>query len=418
MADTTIGPARVVRSNAASPVPLALVPAKLLPSNLILPVIGHLDVSGGSFPVWIYRASDYSHRSSPSLGSAIGLSSGAWSALRRVCPAGEAAEPEASLVIDRPHRVTVSGALASDLPRGNDVHVSQELARALGSRRLRRSPECLLSTSRLCAPVRVVGRRSHGNTILRAGMLTRALFEFQVGDDVQLSLIPRAPRQVVRSLRSRTTAAPSAGSPFGALTIVWGAVILFCRLFDWLVEALLRALLRAPGQPVRVVQGHPGDDSPDRRVVRLHPSVFPVLGITPGMQVFLQWGKGRTTAIALDDYQPHSPTIPTFLRERQAAGTRLDLPPEFPPHLVARVSLAVRRDLGMSSDTVAVIRRRLRTAVLSHLNQLIIPVAGLILAALAIKGFQGWKLYTGLGLVIIFGLVPLRKSPPPSGRWP
>lgn len=177
-------------------------------------------------------------------------------------------------------------------------------------------------------------------------------------------------------------------------------------------------LLRAPRQPIRVVQAHPGDDSSDRRVVRLHPSVFASLGISPGMQVFVRWGKQMTIAIALDDYQPHSSEIPTFLRSRQTAGTRRDLPAEFPPHLVARVSMAVRRDLGMSNDTVAEVQRRLRTAVLSQLKQLLIPVTGLLLAALAIPRFNGWRLYAGFATVIILGLVPLRKPPPPRGRWP
>ena len=417
-ADTTIGPAEVVRFDALSPLPTAIVSSEAVPGSLILPVIGHLELDRQNIPVWITRASDYldkdaQPRTLPA--DQIGLSNGVWVALRRL---NAKTDTDGLLIVDSPHTVRVAGALASDLPGGNDVHVAMDLAVQLGRRGLRRKPECLLSTNKICAPVRIVGRTANSETSLRAGMLTRALFELRVGDNVQLSRIPRAPGRFRRSLSRRARSGPPTGPFVGVVAVFWGAVILAGRLVDVLVETALRILIRAPGQSVRVVQAHPGDDSSDRRIVRLHPSVFPVLGITPGMQVFVQWGRERTIAIALEDYQPHSETIPSFLRSRQAAGTRLDLPGEFPPHLVARVSLSVRYDLGMSSDTVAIIRRRLRTAVLQQMNQLSIPVAGLLLAALAVPDFRGWHLYGGLALVVILGLLPLRKPPPPRGRWP
>jgi hypothetical protein len=197
-----------------------------------------------------------------------------------------------------------------------------------------------------------------------------------------------------------------------------GAAILSARALESLLEALLLLLLGAPGQPVRVERAHPGDDNADRRVIRLHSAVFPVLGISPGMQVFVHWERARTAAIALEDYQPHSPTIPKFLESRQAVGIRQSLPPEFPPHLVARVSLAVRQDLGMPANSVAVVRRRVRTLVMSQLNQLTIPVTGLFLAGLAIKGIRGWLFYSALIIVVLLGLLPLRRAAPPRGRWP
>lgn len=382
----------------------------------MLPVVGRLDVDGRSIPVWVHKASDYTDRHGRPRTLPhrhIGLSASAWSALHSV-----RAEAEALLIIEGAQSLKVAGAMASDLPAGNEVHISEELARLLGRRRFGRSPACLLSSARVCAPVKTVSRKSGHFSTMRAGMLTRALFELEVGDEVQLSLIPRRRPHPLRSLVQRAGLGPPRDSPWGVLVIVMGAAILSARALESLLEALLLLLLGAPGQPVRVERAHPGDDNADRRVIRLHSAVFPVLGISPGMQVFVHWERARTAAIALEDYQPHSPTIPKFLESRQAVGIRQSLPPEFPPHLVARVSLAVRQDLGMPANSVAVVRRRVRTLVMSQLNQLAIPVTGLFLAGLAIKGIRGWLFYSALIIVVLLGLLPLRRAAPPRGRWP
>jgi hypothetical protein len=422
MTDFSLGPAPVVRFDAPSPIPFAALPADMVPPELILPVIGRLEVVGRSMAVWIFKASDYLDRNGQprSLEPAhIGLSGRAWSALRKVSPGPSG---DALLVVTGAQPLTVAGALADDLPAGIDVHISSELAISMerhpGSRRFRRKPTYLLSTPHVCAPVRPVARTGGARTTLRAGMLTRALFELEVGNEVQLSRIPRRHVDLVRSLSSRAKFGLPKDSSWNVLVVILGAVILAARLVDSILETFLRVLLGAPAQPIRVVQGHPGDDNVDRRVVRLHPATFPVLGITPGMQVFIHWDKARTVAVALEDYQPHSPTIPTFLGNRQASGPRANIPGEFPPHLVGRVSLAVRQDLGMPAETVAVVRRRMRTLLMSQLNQLTIPVAGLLLAGLAIKGIRTWLFYGTLGIVVLLGLLPLRKSSPPRGRWP
>jgi hypothetical protein len=418
MVDFTIGPAHLVRFDAASPVPLAALPDDLLPDHLHLPVMGHLDVDSNAIPVWIHKASDYLDRNGTPRTlpyNHIGLSWRAWSELQKL---PTALDQEAVLVIDGMELVTVAGALANDLPAGNEVHISERLALSMGFRRFRHRPACLLSTDRVCAPIRLVTRKKASNTTLRAGMLTRALFELEVGNEVQLSLIPRRRRTPFDSLSSRVRLEPTTDSIWGTSIIFLGGAIFVARVIDGLFEAILRVLLGAPAQPVRVVQGHPGDDNADRRIVRLHPAVFPVLGIAPGMQIFIHWGKERTAAVALEDYQPHSPVVPTFLGNRQTAGPRAYLPGEFPPHLVARVSLAVRYDLRMPTETVALARRRMRTLLMSQLNQLTIPVTGLLLAGLALKGIRGWIFYTGLGVVVLLGLLPLRRSSPPKGPWP
>jgi hypothetical protein len=418
MADFIIGPAPLVRFDVANPLPFAALPPDMLSDRLRLPVIGHLDVAGYRFPLWIHRASDYYDRDGKPrtlTAGCIGLSNVPWAALQKVYPEKD---PEGALVVDNARLLKVSGALADDLPAGNEIHISEKIAAAMGYRRFGRKPTLLLCSSHVCAPIRIVTRRAGSENRLRAGMLTRALFELAVDDEVQLSQIPRRRRHSLRSLANRAKPGPLQGSFQDVPIIMLGIAIFAARIIDGALEMLLRFLLAAPAQPVRVVHGHPGDDNADRRVVRLHPALFPVLGTSPGMQVFLEWGKGRTIAVALEDYQPHSVVSPTFLANRQASGHKIKLPDEFPPHLVARVSLAVRQDLGMPTDTVTVVRRRLRTLVMSHLNQLTIPIAGLLLAGLAIKGVRGWPFYSALGIIVALGLLPLRRSTPPRGRWP
>jgi hypothetical protein len=93
-------------------------------------------------------------------------------------------------------------------------------------------------------------------------------------------------------------------------------------------------------------------------------------------------------------------------------------PTDFPPHLIARVPAPMRRLLEIPPGTVVVVRRRLRPALVSYLNQLTLPVAGLVLAAAAVPAVRGWPLLLGLLAAVVLGLAPLRTTNPPRGRWP
>jgi hypothetical protein len=51
-------------------------------------------------------------------------------------------------------------------------------------------------------------------------------------------------------------------------------------------------------------------------------------------------------------------------------------------------------------------RRKLRPALIGQLNQLTVPVAGLVVAAAALPEARGWLLLLGGTLAVILGLAP------------
>jgi hypothetical protein len=93
------------------------------------------------------------------------------------------------------------------------------------------------------------------------------------------------------------------------------------------------------------------------------------------------------------------------------------MPEDFPQRLLVAIPPSVRRHLNIPPDTVVEIRRRVRTRFVSELNQLIIPVTALVLAAVAVP-LKWWEDVIGVVLVLLFGLAPMRIPKPPRGRWP
>jgi hypothetical protein len=168
---------------------------------------------------------------------------------------------------------------------------------------------------------------------------------------------------------------------------------------------------------LRTTQAPVGDDASS--VIRLHPAVFPSLGLRPGTQVLVTWCDLRVAALALEDYERYDAETRSFIDQRQAVErTASPASPPLPPHLVARLSLNLRRELGIPAHTVVEVRRRLRPMVVSQLNQLTIPVAGIFLAGVAVDELRGWPLAAGLAIVILLALAPLRQARPPRGLWP
>jgi hypothetical protein len=238
------------------------------------------------------------------------------------------------------------------------------------------------------------------------------------GDPVQLARItPADLHRSFRSIRERTIA-PERSSVLGrAAAVPVRLARRAARLLDFGLETALRALLRSPTAVVRTTQSPVGDDSAS--VIRLHPELFASLGLRPGMQVTVTWCGLQVAALALNDYEAYDQETSSFLKERQAVERTAspDSSP-LPAHLVARLSLSTRHQLGIPAQTVVEIRRRLRPMVLSQLNQLTIPVTGIFLAGAAIPSLRGWPLVGGLAIVILFGLAPLRRASPPKGLLP
>lgn len=294
---------------------------------------------------------------------------------------------------------------ARDLPEALSVHVNTEtfgFFNKKGKRRL----YVLLTAKGMAIPVRLVERATPGNQIEMASTIRAACgLTGHEGWTVQLAELPVEDRP-----GKVAPAKPSArsGRTAAARLLRRGA-----RLLDILVEGLLRPALKAQPLPFRVVKAPLGDDDL-RDTIRLRGDALDALGVKVGGQVFLDWADRQVAVrvLALPD--------PYVSPELGLAGLDPDsapVPEDFPQQLLVSIPPSVRRTLNIPPATVIEIRRRLRTAIISQMNQLTIPVVALALAAAVIPDVKWWQILLGAVLALVFGLAPLRIPKPPPGRW-
>ena len=184
------------------------------------------------------------------------------------------------------------------------------------------------------------------------------------------------------------------------------------RLLDLLVETLLRWALRAPPLAFRSVKAALGDDDL-RDTVRLHQDALAALAVKPGGQVILSWADREVAVRVLTLTDPYEPS---GLAQAAVDPDSPEVPAGFPSQRLVSIPPSVRRTLNIPPATVVEIRRRLRTALLSQVNQLIVPVTGLVLAAVVIP-LKWWQILTGAVIILVLALAPLRIPKPPPGRW-
>jgi hypothetical protein len=308
---------------------------------------------------------------------------------------------------------------ASDLPAGASIRVPVSTYRDFRRTWHTVRVYALLTTEAgLAAPVRLHPRPLTGSYIL-APMLVRTLCGLREGETIQLSLLPNlAAWRQASWFTGRVFARKPDRRALVLIGLLLGALLIIMRLVDYLLEMILRLAFRSQPLTFRVIQANPGDDDL-RDTIRLHPAAFSALALTPGQQVVLNWAGKRMAVRALEDPSPVD--IPASSEVLRSVGLRLDtglLPEGFPAHLVTRLPAPLRQGLNIPPGTVIEIRRRLRPAVVSQLNQLTIPVAGLILAAAAFPEVRGWPLVAGTVAAMALGLAPLRMPRPPRGYWP
>jgi hypothetical protein len=180
------------------------------------------------------------------------------------------------------------------------------------------------------------------------------------------------------------------------------------------LERLWRRLFGAPEFSARVVQAHAGDDSVS--MVSLNPAAFDRLGIEPGQQVLVRWGGREAAALAVEDHDPPSSGGAAAVSRAAQRVNRLwpDPPGDLSPHVVVRMSAHLRAQLDAPTATVVTVRRRLRTFLISNLNRLVIPVAGLGLAIHQINDPRWPVIGTAAVLMTIFALARLRMPKPRS----
>jgi hypothetical protein len=221
--------------------------------------------------------------------------------------------------------------------------------------------------------------------------------------------------------------------------VALGFALKAVRLVDWAVEVLLRVLFRSPTIVLHSSQGQPGDDEHAR--VRVPDSAFTLLGVDSGDQVLIRWCGRTSVAVALPgqdefgdiNYRPPAPT-----EEVTASGTDASSPAGNPvpfgldQYLApgnagrrpvdseqwARLSAPVRLQLGMPGVSAIEIRRRVRPQISRHLNQSLIPLAGVVLAATAFEPLRGWPAAVLAATVFLLSLSNIRIPRAPRGLWP
>ena len=298
----------------------------------------------------------------------------------------------------------VAGAMVDDLPGAEEIDVSPAIAREFGNER----GNALLVSEAAAIPVRLRSRDIWDDHV-RLRMLTRALAGVPTtkpAAQVQLTPIGDAldatmPR--VAGFKARIHDA-RASCERGWKRLTRG------------LEHSLRAFLRAPVVALGTTEALVGDDA--NQVVRIAPAVFPLLGIKAGDQVFVAWEGREAVATVLEEVQ---------LDEEERATLRslqwVDLPvyegesPAVLKHLTIGVPADMRSALAMPRRTVVTVRRRLTPVLAGRLNELTIPVGGLLLAAATIKDLPGRYIIAGLIAVTALAMLPLRHRTPPRGRW-
>lgn len=335
---------------------------------------------------------------------------------------GESDADPVSLRIPASAKVGVLASNVDDIPQDATVDASPELLNALGISRWSLRPRLLVTSagsngaSGIAFPVRV-RRRDISARSVRMSMLLRTLCDAGRGARLQVSRLPK--RSAIEKKRAARARVRRHSHPyhFGWATIAAGRLLWIPRAVDSALELFLRVLFRAPRITVATTQTLPGDDAGG--LVRLHGAVFPMLGIRPGDQVVIVWGDSRSAVVAFEDYvEPDATPLQVVQRARRVETMTPQLAPGTPAHLVARLSAETRRDLGIPATTVVEVRRRIRPLLFRHLNQLSIPVAGLVVAGLAVQQLQGWPIVAGLIVAVILGLANLRISKAPRGLWP
>ncbi len=383
-------------------------------TDLLTPCSVQLHAGGKSCRAFGYRRSDFGAEMSERLTSSFASVEAVLSS--RVASTLGIDQAQTSTVISlelpKAELRSIASGVADDL--ADDV-VVQYSPKDSALERLGSRGWALATFGGMTAPIRLKSRKHVEGSVqrVRAGMTMRTLWGVPRGPDHRLQLTPIARAPLLRYVTDRRRVGYVEKRGLRVVVAGLSSIVLVSRLLDAVFELTLRVLLRAPQVALRTTQAQPGDDVTD--VVRLDPSTFNLLGLTPGGQVIVGWGPRRAIAVALE-------TLPTS-SENAERTTRSELlrptsDSDFPEHLIARVSSSVRLDLQCPASTVVLVRRRVRPVLVANLRQLIIPVASVVVASAAIPNPPKVLLGSAFILMTFFALVPARCPRPPRGSWP
>ena len=361
--------------------------------KIIYPVCARLKWDDGEVDVWLYDQTQF-----PDLGlkqnltlsgKTVAVSQGLIKALREA----DAETIEGTLELPLAGRFAVRPSRADDVPSGDVLQMSAQDAASLDVDSERHSRLLITTSEGIVGSLRVDIRSHVSLGEVRLSMLTRTLLRVPPGEQVMISDVRNMSR-LVRSSRSRRHR--------------------LVRSIDRHFESILVYLFRAPQATLQATQTPPSDDA-GLDVVRLDEAIFGYLGIGPGEQILLQWDGRRSAARALIAV-PQVTAVEGGITV-QGVDRRSNASAVLPPSLLVLVSAQVRRDLGLPVGAIVTVRRRVRTTLQGRLNQLTLPLLGLLLAGAAINHLSFLILGAGVALTCVLGLANLRIPRPPRGQF-
>lgn len=177
-----------------------------------------------------------------------------------------------------------------------------------------------------------------------------------------------------------------------------------------IVEKAVRLALRAPAISFRTMEATPGEDQ--SMIARLRPELFPLLGIQPGDQVYVEWGPGNRSVVIALEQRPPDVAWPDI----EFVGHRPEPPPSLPDFAVIGLGATTRVTLGIPRMAVVTVRRRVTPLIAKKANQLIVPVAGLFLGLSVDAHLAVWLLVCAAVVILGLMIAPIRMRRPPRGR--
>ncbi|HEX9985464.1 MAG TPA: hypothetical protein VGF69_19565 [Thermoanaerobaculia bacterium] len=295
----------------------------------------------------------------------------------------------------------VRPALVDDLPRVSEVDIAPAEVQRFGK-------WALAYSGGISIPVRLRGRRVPAGEA-RLSRLMRTLARVDDGPHPRIRLSRYVPEKLhwKDELRGRTAVA-------GRIGVVIASFRRISRYAGLVAEVVLRRLFQAPPLAMATMEAQLGDDT--NRVVRIPDETFAVLGIKAGDDVFVEWADQRVIAVAHQSFVGEEQdaiapaTVDTWGMDRDVAAAAR--------HLVIGVGAQLRGELRIPRRTIVNVRRRVTSIFLRRMNELTVPVGGLLLAAAAIKDFPILYVVGGTVVVTVLAMLPARYRVPPRGRWP
>lgn len=178
------------------------------------------------------------------------------------------------------------------------------------------------------------------------------------------------------------------------------------KMTRWLGEIAIGA----PPIALRSTEGLVGDDGKD--VVRVDPTALDYLGCASGDSVIVSWARKSHRARVLlhtdvTRERMHAQFAETTGSQSRESWGDIEARREIPHHLQAWLSSSVRHQLDIPPDSIVRLRRSTTRTLAKHSALLSLPLAGLVLAALAVPDIGVFAL-AAVPPVVLLALAQIR----------